>query len=300
MNCIKQVTRSSLLIFLINIVGLPKLAASAIDTLHVKHYYIYIDSINYPAKTIQGSCIVSLESKMNNINNISLNLLQLQIDSITSNSITLPYSYNDTVIRITPPFILSANDTFTMRIYYHGQPKKDPTGWGGFYFSGTSAFNLGAGFGSNPHTIGRIWFPCIDEFNDKALFDFHITTTSGYKAFCNGLLVNQTNNSNGTITWHWKMNQPIPTYLAGIAVSTFYTMQRNSNNIPVVWASAPSDTNNILLSFQHLDTILSSFITAYGNYPFDKIGFVLVPFNQGAMEHATSIHVGQSFINGTL
>ena len=147
-----------LLIFITSLIHFSSSAAGVSDTLHVIQYTIAIDSINYPAKTIKGSCIVSLTAKLINVSNISLSLLQLNIDSVIHNGNPLPYSYNDTVISITPPTPLAANDTLSIRIYYNGQPKKDPTGWGGFYFSGTYAFNLGAGFGSDPHTLGRIWF----------------------------------------------------------------------------------------------------------------------------------------------
>ena len=293
-------TNNLLIVVAAIVMNCNSLFGSVSDTLHVTHYTIYIDTINYTLKYIKGSCIVSIKSKMNNVNNISLSLLQLNIDSVIANGNPLSYSYNDTVISITPPVPLAVNDTLNIRIYYNGQPKKDPTGWGGFYFSGTYAFNLGAGFGSDPHVMGRIWFPCIDEFNDKSLYDFFITTPPAYKAFCNGLLNSQVTNPNGSKTWHWQMNQPIATYQAGMATSTFYTLLRSSNNLPVVWACSPSDTLNILNTFQHIDSILSSFITAYGPYPFDKVGFVLVPFGQGAMEHATSIHIGQTFVNGSL
>ncbi len=300
--CIVSRAGRFLMLFLISILISFSFRSKAgvSDTIHVERYTIYIDTINYTTHSIRASCEISIKSRMNSVNNISLSLLQLNIDSIVGNNGSLTYLYNDTVISITPPAPLMLNDTISLRIYYNGQPKQDPTGWGGFYFSGTYAFNLGAGFGTNPHNLGRIWFPCIDEFDDKSLYDFYVTTPPSYKAFCNGLLMSWVTHPNLSTTWYWKMNQPIASYMAGVAVSTYYTLQRNYNSLPVEWASAASDTNKILSTFQHIDTVLSSYISAYGAYPFDKVGFILVPFNSGAMEHATSIHIGQPFINGSL
>lgn len=243
--------------------------------------------------------MLTVMSKLNNVNNITLYLLHLNIDSILSNGQPLTYSYTDTLIHITPPATLNQNDSITLTVYYNGQPQTDAS-FGGFYFSGQYAFNLGVSFLYDPHTFGRAWFPCIDEFTDRSLYDFYITTDTGYKAFCNGLLQGSTANANGTITWHWKLNQTIPSYLASMAVAPFYTLQRISNGIPVQWAVLPGDTIATLNTFTHLDTAVSSFITAYGPYPWDKIGYVATPVVYGGMEHATSIHISKAFIDGTI
>lgn len=268
------------------------------DTINVRHYTIRIDTINYTTHSIRGSAALIVKSKLNNVNNITLNFLELNIDSIVSNGQPLTYSYNDTLLRITPPAPLNQNDSIMFTVYYNGQPQQDAS-WGGFYFSGQYAFNLGVSFSQDPHNFGRVWFPCIDEFTDRSLYDFYITTPSSYKAFCNGTLQGTINNLNGTITWHWKLNQTIPSYLASMAVAPFYTLQRISSGIPVQWAVLIGDTIATLNTFAKIDTAVSSFITAYGPYPWDKIGYVATPVVYGGMEHATSIHISKAFIDGS-
>lgn len=275
-------------------------ATGVSDTLHVVQYTISVDTINYSTQTIRAHTIMLLQSKQNGVTHVPLSLLQLQVDAVTNAGNNLTYTYNDTTLRITLPATLNINDTISINIAYNGHPKQDASGWGGFYFSGNYAFNMGVGFAAEPHNFGRVWFPCIDEFTDHSRYDFYVTTASTYKAFCNGTLINQSANPNGTVTWYWQLTQPIPTYLASIAVAPFYTLQRTSNGLPVQWACMPADTASTLATFQNLDSVLSSYITAYGPYPFDKVGFVEIPFNSGAMEHATSIHIGKAFINGAL
>src|SRR3954470_17738883 len=60
-----------------------------------------------------------------------------------------------------------------------------------------------------------------------------------------------------------------------------------------------SDTVKTLNTFSNIDTILNAYINAYGPYPFNKVGYVEIPFGSGAMEHATSIHIGKAFVDGT-
>ncbi len=268
------------------------------DSIHVYHYEIHIDTINFPAKSIQGKTLVRIISQLNGVNNITLALLKFQTDSVYSASQLLPYSYNDTLLRITPPSLLNTGDTLTLTVYYHGSPAQDPT-WGGFYFNGAFAFNMGVGFGADPHNFGRAWFPCIDEFTDRATYDFFITAPSSSKAFCNGLLSDSVINAGGTTTWHWALGNTIPSYLACMAVAPYYTMKSYCSGIPVEWAVLPADTAKTAGTFLNLASALAAFTAAYGPYRWEKIGFTAVPFGMGAMEHATSIHIGSTYIDGT-
>src|ERR1041385_8174779 len=162
-------------LFSIFIAAIISIRCSALvsDTITVRHYTISIDTIDYAAHTIRGNAALTVMSKLNNINDITLSLLELNIDSIISNGQPLVYSYNDTSLHITPPATLNQNDSVTFTVYYNGQPHQDAS-WGGFYFSGQYAFNLGVSFSEDPHNFGRVWFPCIDEFTDRSLYDFYI------------------------------------------------------------------------------------------------------------------------------
>jgi hypothetical protein len=144
----------------------------------VLKYSININSINITAATIDANTKIQFKVDSNNVSTIKLSLFKLLIDSIQQNSINLNYTYNDTTISISLLSALNIGDTSSVTVYYHGNPKLDPSGWGGFYFSGTYAFNLGVGFDSDPHNLGKIWFPCVDNFTDRAYYEFNIITPS--------------------------------------------------------------------------------------------------------------------------
>jgi hypothetical protein len=275
-----------------------KASATVTDTIHVSHYNISIDTINYPAFEIKGMTELTVHAKVNNVNNISLGLYLLIVDSVTSGGSQLAYSYDDTTIFIVPTTVMNANDTVVLQVYYHGHPSTDAS-WGGFYFSGQYAYNIGVGFDVNPHTFGKAWFPSLDEFTDRSTYEFHVTTRMTHKAFCNGVLNSSVVNTDSTITWNWTLNQTIPAYLAAIAVAPFYTIHRNYQGIPVELAVMPGDSVNTLNTFVHLDSAILNDVNGWGPYPWDKVGYVMVPFGSGAMEHATSIHTGKTFINGS-
>ncbi len=245
-------------------------------------------------KEISGYAAIKLKAVNFAISYVHFDLLKMTVDSIVQNSSLLNYNYNDSVIYINLNKSLIKTDTEEVKVYYHGQPQGDPSGWGGFYFSSPYIYNLGVGFQVNPHVYGRCWFPCFDNFVERQLFSFNIITDSIDQAICNGLLISNTHNNDGTITWQWKLGQPIPTYLANVSVAPYKPAKYIYNsisgkNIPVWLATMAVDTPNALKSFANLNNCLNAFEKNYGPYAFDRVGYCMVPFNSGAMEHAGNI-----------
>src|SRR5688572_21548633 len=165
---------------------------------NVTHYNIYIDTINFNLQSIRGHTELKVISQQPAMGSFDLWLLGFNIDSIVSSGFQLIYNYNDTIISIQTPVPVINGDSITVTVYYNGQPAQDASGWGGFYFSGSYAFNLGVGFAAIPHNFGRAWYPCIDEFTSKSTYDFYIRTQSTSKAFCNGILQSEFLNPDGT------------------------------------------------------------------------------------------------------
>ncbi len=261
------------------------------DTISVVHYDINLEIIDFVNKSISGYATLTITPKMDNLNTINLDLLALNVDSVLLNhNEVLGFTYNDTLIQVSLNNPIMISDTIELSVYYHGNPVKDPSDWGGFYFSGNTAFNLGVGFEALPHNFGRVWFPCIDEFKDRALYDCHITTLNHHKAICGGLLMGITPKTDSTQTFHWKLNQTIPTYLASVAVGEFEKVDiPTTTGIPIEFYTSPSTASRVLPSLEKIDTILKIFIHRFGPYQWDRVGYVGVPFNAGAMEHATNV-----------
>ncbi|HKK69427.1 MAG TPA: M1 family aminopeptidase, partial [Bacteroidales bacterium] len=136
---------------------------------------------------------------------------------------------------------------------------------------------------------------------------FHITTIPEHKAVCNGLLDSTQTTVSGTDTsliHHWTLTDSIPTYLASMAAGPYEVLEHTyhgvARDIPVQLYVFEGTTGSAEGSFQNLDTIIAGFENTYGPYPWQRVGYVAVPFNSGAMEHATNIALGNGFITGDL
>ena len=270
------------------------------DSINVIKYTINLDVLDFTNQKIKGNTIVRFTPKTGTLKTLPLDLLKLQIDSVKQNNGLLTYTYNDTLLLVTLSTSLTVIDTSNVIVYYQGKPQGDASGFGGFTFSGNYAYNLGVGFSANPHVYGRAWFPCFDNFIEKSTYEFNITTDTAKRAYCNGALVSDV--KNGSVrTRKWILDKEIPSYLACVAVADYTQINWNVNalngNLPIVLAARAADTTSLKNAFVHLPDAVAGFENYFGPYRWNKIGYSLVPFNGGAMEHATNIAFPLALVN---
>lgn len=266
------------------------------DTINILKYTINLEIGNSFTKLISGNTAVKFVPKLNNTPFLRLDLLKLTIDSIKENNTTLSYAYNDTIIKVNFALPKNISDTSTISVYYKGQPQGDATGWGGFYFDNSGgnqyAYNLGVGFGAKPHNYGRVWFPCFDNFVERSQYEFNITSDTLRRAYCNGQLISD-NVTGLKRTRKWVLNEEIPTYLASVALAKYTQVNWTVNTLTgikqIILAGAAADTSAMKNGFVNLKACINGFENYYGSYKWNRFGYCLVPFNSGAMEHATNI-----------
>lgn len=271
------------------------------DTIDVTHYNIHLDVLNLPAKVLSGKTDVTFVTKQPIIDALSLELKQLQVDSVKSaGGNHLLFARNGNLLRILLPEPVTPTDTSTVTVWYHGVPFAES--WGGFHFAGTYAFNLGVGFQSIPHNLGKAWFPCVDDFVDRAIYEYHVRVENTNRAVCGGLLQTITDNGDGTRTFYWKSMRTLPTYLASVAVGPYALVTDQFNGmeaqIPITYYVRPADTNKVAGTFANLKTIATIYENKFGPYPFTRIG--ITGTGLGAMEHAENIFMPNSTITGNL
>ncbi len=269
------------------------------DTIHAIHYDINLLSIDFTSHQISAFTTVRLVPKINNISEFSLELINLSVDSVFLNGqMTGNFYQGDSLISLHLDSPAGIEDTMEVTMYYHGVPFHED--WGGFHFSNDYAFNLGVGISFIPHNLGKSWFPCIDDFTDRAGYDVSATVDQGYTAIGGGLLVDKTINGDGTITYHWHINHTIPTYLASIAIGDYTmisdTFQGQQQEVPVDIFVRPIDSSKVAGTFVHLKEVLSIFENLMGPYPWSRVGYTGTAL--GAMEHVSNIFIPNSMING--
>ena len=274
------------------------------DTVDVSHYEIHLDITNFSGHVLSGNTILFLSPKIENITYIPVELWGLTVDSVFYNSELLPtvFQYDGMNLRIPVSGQLLLTDTVSVNVFYHGVPHVDPSGWGGFNFEAAEAYNLGVGFGADPHNLGKAWFPCVDDFIDRATYSYFITTETGKTAVCSGVFIESFPDPSNPlrIIHHWELNEEIPTYLASVAVGNFVairdTFQGIQNLIPADIYVLPAYQNYVSGSFVNLQGAFDAFEYRFGEYKWPRVGYVGT--SVGAMEHQCNIAYPNFLING--
>ena len=269
------------------------------DTTDAFKYEIHLTSIDMTSKHITAYTDITLTTPYDDISAIPLELKDLTVDSAYVNGSEVASFYQDEMLlRIPLGFTIQAGDTVMLRIHYSGVPYHES--WGGFHYSGQYAFNLGVGISEIPHNLGKAWFPCTDNFTDRAIYDIYGTVDEDMMAVAGGLLVGSVNNGDGTTTYHWHCDYTMPTYLASIAIGDYAlvsdTFQGMERDIPIDIYVRPGDSIKVAGTFANLKDILEIFEEAMGPYPWERVGYTGTAI--GAMEHATNIFVPHNTISG--
>lgn len=274
-------------------------AQTAGENINVTHYEIHINELDFTNRTLQGETFVTFTATAE-VQQVVLELMSLEATSVTVTGTTVAdFSQNDNFLTINLASPLAAGASATLDIVYGGSTFSES--WGGVDWADPNyVYNLGVGFESQPHNLGKTWFPCVDNFIDKATYDVFVTATNDKKAICGGVLIGTIDNGDGTSTWHWNTPQEIATYHISFAVGEYEfwedTYQGIERDIPIEVYAKPNQMNNVPGTFVHIKEIVGYFEQILGPYPFNRIGYVST--KKGCMEHTDNIAFASSIING--
>ncbi len=252
---------------------------------------------------IHGRCLLRWTPKVLDIAVLPLDLLALTVDSVTDVNGALSFSHAGELLTVDLGATHDPGDTLETTVHYGGDPVIDIGGWGGFYTSGSVIYDLGVAFTAQPHSFGRSWFPCFDNFVERSSYEFIVKTHANRHAWCNGTMASETDLGGGVFESHWVCGETMPSYLASVTASTYAVVRDtfpsiSGADIPVDLVAQPGDTTDMKNSFTHLKEAFDAFESWFGAYRWDRVGYCLTP--QGAMEHATNISYPTSITDGSL
>jgi hypothetical protein len=198
------------------------------------------------------------------------------------------------IVELNPP--LALGDTTTLSIEYGGVPANIDA-WGGFRFGAAAGyrpeigFSLGDGLDLEPPPSNYNWLPSFADPTDKVSWDARFRVPTGKTVVSNGLLVDTTGDGTQT-TWHYRLEEPVSTYLLFVAASDYVMMTQRETGPLIRNYVYPSRVTQAETHFANVPAVLDGFVDLFGPYPFPSFGFKMV--RQGDMEHATCVaHLDQ-------
>ena len=269
------------------------------ENIDVIHYEIHLNTIDFTDRILEASAILTLTTKTE-ISALELELKSMEVTSVICDVCDVAdFSQDGDILNITFASNIAADTEVKLTVNYGGNTFNE--NWGGVHWSNDYVYNLGVGFDSQPHNLGKTWFPCVDDFNDKASYDLYLNIPQEMTSSCGGLLVETTTNNDGTKTDHWTVSQEIPTYLISFAVGSFAlwedTYEGMERNIPINVYAKPNQIEKVAATFANTKEIAAFFEAKFGPFPFNRIAYVSTSL--GCMEHVDNIALASSLITGT-
>lgn len=268
------------------------------ENIDVTHYEIHLNNIDFTNHTLQAQTTVTLTA-INATSSIELELKTLTVSAVTATGANVSsFAQNGDVLTINLASALAANASASFTITYGGNTFNES--WGGIMWSNGYVCNMGVGFESIPHNLGKCWFPCVDNFTDKATYDVYVTVPNELTAVCGGNLESIIDNGDGNKTVHYNVPQEIATYhisfVAGDYVEWTDTYNGIERDIPITVYVKPSQINNVPGTFVHVKDIANFYENSFGPYPFNRIGYAIT--SVGCMEHIDNIGITSGVLTG--
>ncbi|MCZ6775009.1 MAG: M1 family aminopeptidase [Ignavibacteria bacterium] len=230
------------------------------------------------------------------VDSVVLHAVGLQLDTVRVDRLQKSISFNpmDETFTIFLNGMRNPGDTLRIEINYEripGYPR--PSSRQGYYYFRDTLVGLPSNLGytfSEP-SDARFWMPCYDEPWEKATAEINLTIPVGYLAASNGKLSGTTDNGDGTVTWHWREDHQIATYLMCITASAFtiptlsYVTSTN-DTIPVQYYVWSADSVECAAYLPTVREMVVEYSRLFDEYPFDKYGMTaIIPFTYLGMEH---------------
>ena len=273
----------------------PSIARS--DSFDVVHYDLMLDMTDYWGQTMQGLATIDFTVLQGGGTTMWWDLESLVVDSVHWNGEAVTFSQLESQLHVDAPAPMQAGEQVVLEVWYGGEPGSDPY-WGGMYFASDLIYNLGIGLTTIPPNFGRVWYPCFDNFVERATYTYRLRTADGRRAHNQGHLIEEVSLGGDTLLSTWELDHPIPTHLSAIAIGPYvdhdYVHAGAFGDIPVRLTSKANDSALMQTKFADLGFAIDALEHWWGPYAWERVGYVLT--TDGALEIPTNIAYPRSMI----
>jgi aminopeptidase N len=253
----------------------------------VEHIKLTLD-LDIPQQSLEGTCEITLNPIRNGITELSLDAVNLQIDSVFILEAPQKYEYDGEVLKIHLSELTEVGKRINLAIAYQAiQPQR------GIYFIQPTEY-----YPQKPTQVwtqgededSRFWFPCFDYPGQLATSEIIVKVPADLMAISNGKLIDVKPEGDYKI-YHWYQQEIHPTYLMTLAVGDFLEIKDKWEDIEVNYYVDKSRTEQeARLSMGKTPRMIQFFSEKYGyKYAFPKYAQVCVAdFIFGGMENTST------------
>ncbi|MUL37251.1 M1 family metallopeptidase [Gloeocapsopsis dulcis] len=250
--------------------------------------HIFLDlNLDIPNKSYQGTCVIQLKPIRNGIERLTLDAVNLNIQSVHVDETPQAFEYDGSQLSIQLGSPTVVGEVIKIAIAYSAEKPQR-----GIYFitpeqhypnKPTQVWTQGEDEDS------RFWFPCFDYPGQLSTSEIRVRVSKPYIAISNGRLID-TAEDGDTKIYHWLQEQVHPTYLMTLAVGDFAEIQDEWNGKPVTYYVEKGREEDARRSMGKTPRMIEFFSEKYGYlYPYPKYAQVCVDdFIFGGMENTST------------
>ncbi|MBW4617610.1 MAG: M1 family metallopeptidase [Desmonostoc vinosum HA7617-LM4] len=250
--------------------------------------HIFLDlSLDIPNQSYQGICSISLLPIRNGIDRLTLDAVNLNIQSVQVDEVLQNFDYNgeQLSIKLSEPAPLGKRLLIAIA-YSVEKPQR------GIYFIQPNKH-----YPNKPTQVwtqgededSRFWFPCFDYPGQLSTSEIRVRVPKPLIAISNGELINTEEKGEYKI-YHWSQQQVHPTYLMTLAVGDFAEIQDEWQGKPVTYYVEKGREEDAKRSMSKTPRMIEFLSEKYGYpYAFPKYAQVCVDdFIFGGMENTST------------
>jgi aminopeptidase N len=288
----------------------PSIVENAVlqpQTINVKHYRLQLHLTPIITAPLLSGTVTIVGETTGQVSVLNINAQSnLIIDDLSFDGSAKEFTRDDARLRLAFSNPLPANTPFMIVIRYHGVPTVSNTLGGGMRVSlrpGQSLTNPTIQTLSEPFAAST-WWPCIDDPSDKATAEIEVTVPEGMQVASNGVLDRTLPNGDHTVTYFWREDYPITTYLVSVAAADYvkfeetYTALDGITTMPMVYYAYPENLEKAQTKFAITRPAMQIFAQLFGEYPFLKEKYGMAEFGFSVnMEHQTMTSINTSLVS---
>ncbi|MEH1862853.1 MAG: M1 family metallopeptidase [Nostoc sp.] len=250
--------------------------------------HIFLDlSLDIPKQSYQGSCSIRLLPIRNGIDRLTLDAVNLNIESVQVDEVPQNFDYDGEQLSIQLSQASQIGKRLLIAIAYSvAKPQR------GIYFiqpdkhypnKPTQVWTQGEDEDS------RFWFPCFDYPGQLSTSEIRVRVPNPLVAISNGELIDTTEDGDYKV-YHWLQQQVHPTYLMTLAVGDFAEIRDEWKGKAVTYYVEKGREEDAKRSMEKTPRMIEFLSQKYSYpYPFPKYAQVCVDdFIFGGMENTST------------
>ena len=281
------------------------------QNIDIKHISLDL-KLDWSKKQAYGTAAITF-SPLAETNTISLDAGMLTVNSVTlqtGNQLSFSYDGSDKndALKITLDRIYKPSEEITLIIDYHTNHinNTDPMNiWGSngkgirfFEPSSTEPTRRKQAWSIGEPESNRYWFPCYDSPDDLRTSELKLTVDNGMTVISNGSLIEKKQNSEGSLTFHWKTDVPIANHLTSFVAGEYTEVRNKFDDIKLISYGYPDEKDAVEASVVMLPDMIRYFSEVTGvKYPYKSYSQVFVQELPGWVGNHTATAITENMVD---